>query len=78
MGLGLGSTGADRRPADAVLQILWRNRVQGLGGQRQAQLGEFHQQLTGGVQALLDLEGPIEVRVVDQPFQPTVVRGFSK
>ena len=66
MGLGLGGAGADGRPADAVLQVLWRDRVECLGGQRQAQLGELHQQATGDVQAFLDLEGAVQVGVVDQ------------
>ena len=68
VGLGFGGTGADGGPADAVLKVLRGDRVEGFGGQRQAHLGQFDQQAARDVQAFLDLEGVIEVRVVDQAF----------
>ncbi len=36
------------------------------------------QQFTGYTQTVVDLEAIIHMRIVNQPFQPTVVRGFSK
>lgn len=66
MGLGFGGTCADGGPADQVLQVLRRNRVQRLGGGRQAHLGQVQQQAAPDVQAILDFEGVVQVRIVDQ------------
>ena len=65
MRLGLGGAGAmaDQRCSPADTGARW---VERLGGQRQPHFGEFHQQTPGGAQPFLDVEGIVEVRVVDQ------------
>ena len=68
VGLGLGGAGADRTPGDEILQVLWRDRIQCLGGGGHPQFQDIQQQAPADVQALLELEGVIQVRVVDQPF----------
>lgn len=68
MGLRFGGTGADRRPADQVLQVLRGNRVERFGGGGQAFLGKVAEQLAADVQAILDLERVVQVRIVDQAF----------
>ncbi|MNF66277.1 hypothetical protein D3C85_815770 [compost metagenome] len=54
------------RPADQILQILWRDRVEGFGSGWQAHFRQVTQQLATDVQAVLDLERVVQVRVVDQ------------
>ncbi|MNF39686.1 hypothetical protein D3C84_206650 [compost metagenome] len=66
MGLRFGGARADGRPADQVLQVLRGDRVEGFGGGWQAHLGQVAEQLAADVQAVLDLERVVEVRVVDQ------------
>jgi cobaltochelatase CobN len=68
VGLGFGGARADGRPTDQVLQVLRGDRVEGFGGGRQAHFGQVQQQLAADVQAVLDLERVIQVRVVDQAF----------
>lgn len=68
VGLRFGGTGADRRPTDQVLQVLRGNRVERFGGGGQAFLGEVAEQLATDVQAILDLERVVQVRIVDQAF----------
>src|SRR5690606_7710662 len=63
VGLGFGGARANGRPGDQVLQVLGRNRVQRLGGGRQAHVGQFAQQLTADVQTVFDLEGVVQVGV---------------
>src|SRR5690606_34535885 len=55
---------ANRGPGDQVLQVLRRERVERLGRRRQAQLGHVEQRLAGDVQAVLDLERVVHVRIV--------------
>ncbi|MNZ42792.1 hypothetical protein D3C78_603750 [compost metagenome] len=66
--LGFGGARADGRPADQVLQVLRGDRVEGFGGGWQAFFGQVQQQLATDVQAILDLERVVQVRVVDQAF----------
>ncbi|MNF99570.1 hypothetical protein D3C84_824740 [compost metagenome] len=68
MSLGFGGARADGRPADQVLQVLRGDRVEGFGGGWQAFFGQVQQQLATDVQAILDLERVVQVRVVDQAF----------
>ena len=68
MGLGFGGARANRRPADQVLQILRGDRVEGFSRRRQAHFGQITQQGATDVQAVLNLERVIQVRVVDQTF----------
>ncbi|MCY1516558.1 hypothetical protein D9M68_511940 [compost metagenome] len=68
VGLGFGGARADGGPADQVLQVLRGNRIERLGGGGQAHLGQVEQQLAADVQAVLDLEGVVQVGVVDQAF----------
>src|SRR5690606_34486793 len=68
VGLGFGGARADGGPGNQVLQVLRRDRVQGLGGGGQAQLDQVAEQLTADVQSVLDLETVIQIRVVDQSF----------
>ena len=53
----------------------WLQEFRG-GGESFAQHAD--QRLAREQQALADVVAAVDVGVVDQPFQPTVVRGFSK
>ncbi|MNZ39686.1 hypothetical protein D3C78_571840 [compost metagenome] len=68
VGLRFGSTRTDGRPADQVLQVLRRDRVEGFGRGRQAHFRQVQQQLAADVQAVLNLERVVQVRIVDQAF----------
>jgi hypothetical protein len=76
--LAFGGARADGAPGDQVADVLRRDHVQELAAGGQAQAVDLDQQLARDAQAFVDAEGFVQVRVVDQPFQPTVVRGFSK
>jgi hypothetical protein len=52
--------------------------VERLGGQRQLQLGQPAEQLAGAVQTSSTSKVPSRFGSLIKPFQPTVVRGFSK
>ena len=51
---------------DQVGDVLRRDRVEELGAGGHAHLGEVEQQVRARAQAVVDLEGAVEVRVVDQ------------
>src|SRR5450830_361750 len=68
VGLGFGGARADGRPTDQVLQVLRGDRIKGFGGGGQAHFGQVQQQLATDVQAVLDLERVVQVRIVDQAF----------
>ena len=68
VGLRLGGASANGRPADQVLQVLRGDRIEGFGGRWQAHFSQIQQQLTADMQAVLDLERVVQVRVVDQAF----------
>lgn len=78
MRLRLGGARADGAPGDEVGEVLRGDRIERFGAAGQAELVEIDEELARDAQALLYVKGVVEVRVVDEPFQPTVVRGFSK
>ena len=68
--LALGSTRTDRAPGNQVSVVLRADEIQVFGAGGQAHLCQVQQQLPGQVQTLVDLEGVIQVRVVDQALPP--------
>ena len=68
VGLAFGGARAYGAPGDQVGVVLGADEVQVLGAGGQAHIGQVQQQLPGHVQALVDLEGVVEVGVVDQPL----------
>ena len=70
MGLRLGGAGADGGPGDQVHVVLGRDGVERLGAGRQPQLVDVEQELAGLLHPLVDAEGVVEVRVVDEPLPP--------
>jgi len=64
--LGLGRTGTDGPPRDEIGNVLGRHRVEKLGSHRDAKAGEITQELTGKAETLVDLEGTVEVWIVDE------------
>jgi hypothetical protein len=64
--LRLGGAGTDRAPGDQVGDELRGDGVEELGAGGQAHVGEVEQQPAGDAQALVDVEGAVEVRVVDE------------
>ena len=68
VGLALGGARADGPPADQVGQVLRRDHVQELAAGRHPHLGQVQQEAAGDGQPLVDLERPVDVRVVDEPL----------
>jgi hypothetical protein len=64
--LGLGGTGTDGSKRDEVGKELRRDGVQHLGGNGHALAGKVAEELAGDTETLVDLEGLIDIRVVDQ------------
>ena len=66
MGLAFGGAGADRAPGDRVGDVLRGDRIEELATDRQAEIENLEQQLTGQPQTAVDVAGPVQMRVVDQ------------
>ena len=68
MHLALHRARADRAEAHQLRVVLPQGGIQEFRGCRQAQFGHVQQHLACQVQALVDMEAAIQVRVVDQAF----------
>lgn len=66
MGLGFCGTGAYGRPGEELRQVLRADGVERLGRERQFQLRQPAEQLAGAVQPQLNVEGAIQIGVVDK------------
>lgn len=79
MGLGFGGAVPESGPADQIPVVLRRDRIERFGGGRQAQFGD----IAGGnwrprsMPSAIRKESSIRGSLM-KPFQPVVVRGFSK
>jgi hypothetical protein len=76
MELGLGSTSTDSTPRDEISNVLGRDGVEKLGSDGNANVGEIAQKLTGETETLVDLEGTVKVRVVDETLPSNGCAGF--
>ena len=66
--LALGGARADGSPGHQAGDILRRNHVEKFGAGGHAHLGQVEQQVAGQPQAVVDLVGLVEMRVVDEPL----------
>src|SRR3989442_5420995 len=66
MDLALRRAGADRPPGDEVRGELRRNRIEELRARGKAELDQVEQEPAGEAEALVDGEGAVEVRIVDE------------
>src|SRR3989475_4697102 len=66
MDLALRRAGADRSPGDEVRGELRRNRIEELRARGKAELDQVEQQPAREAEALVDGEGAVEVRIVDE------------
>src|SRR3989441_7189567 len=66
MDLALRRAGADRPPGDEVRGELRRNRIEELRARGKAELDQVEQQPAREAEALVDGEGAVEVRIVDE------------
>lgn len=74
--LRLGGTGTDSTPGDEVSDVLGGDGVEKLGSNRNAQVGEIAQELTSEAETFVDLEGSIEVWVVNETLPSDGRTGF--
>src|SRR5919201_2271437 len=68
MHLALRRARADRAPAHEVGGVLRSDRIEELASRWQAEPGDVEQQLPREMQPLVDCEGAVEMRIVDQPL----------
>jgi len=68
VGLGLGSPGTNGGPTDQIGGVLGGDRFEHFRGGRDPHLVDFEEESTGATEALGDIEGTVEVRIVDEPF----------
>ena len=61
-----------------VAVVLRRDGIERLGPGGAAELVHLEQEAPRPLHPLVDAEGVVHARVVDDPFQPVEVRGFSK
>src|SRR2546428_10390043 len=66
MDLALRRAGADRPPGDEVRGELRRNRIEELRARGKAELDQVEQEPAGEAEALVDGEGAVEGRIVDE------------
>lgn len=78
MQLRLGGASADGAPRGEVGDELRRDRVKELRADGNAEVGQVAQELPGGPQALVDLEGAVDVRIVDQALPADGCTGFLR
>jgi len=76
--LGLRGTSTDSTPRDEVSDVLGRDGIKKLGSDGDTKVGKVAQELTSKTEALVDLERPVEVWVVDEPFPPNGCAWFFK
>ncbi|MNY53726.1 hypothetical protein D3C86_1895070 [compost metagenome] len=68
MDLRFGGAGADRHPAEQVVEVAGGHRLQQFGGNRQAQLEHVAHQLARQGQAARHVVAAVQVRIVGQAF----------
>lgn len=66
MELGLGGASTDGTPGDEIGDVLGGDGIEQLGADGDATVGELAEQVAGDTDTLVDLEGAVDVRVVDQ------------
>ena len=64
--LRLGGTSANSAPRDEVSDVLGRDSVEKLRSDGDAKAGKITQELASKAETLVDLEGAVEVRVIDE------------
>lgn len=76
MELGLGGTGTNSTPRDEIGDVLRRDGIEELRSDGNTEVGKITQKLTSLAETLVDLEGPVEVRVVDETLPSDSRAGF--
>lgn len=74
--LGLGGAGADCAQRDQVCQVLRGDGVEHLGGDGESGAGQVGVQLTGDAQTLVDVEGLVDIGVIDQSLPANCCAGL--
>src|ERR1700683_19593 len=68
MDLALSSARADGSPTNQACDVLRRNHVEEFCSCGHADFSQVEQQTSRQPQAIVDLEGPVKMRIVDEPF----------
>jgi len=74
--LRLSSTSTNSTPRDEVGNVLGRDGVEKFGSDGNAEVGKVAQKLTSEAEALVNLEGPIEVWVINETLPSDSGAGF--
>ena len=78
MDLALSGARADGSPADQAGDVLRRDHVEEFGAGGHAHLGQVEQQMAGQAQAVVDLVGLVEMRIVDEALPADGGAGLLK
>ena len=68
MQLTLRRPRADSTPTDQICNVLRANRIEQFGANRDTKVSEVTEKLTSNSKSFVDVEGSVEVRVVDETF----------
>jgi len=74
--LRFGGTGTDGSPADEVSDVLRADGIQELGADGDTEIGEVAKEFASDAETLVDVEGAVEVGVVDETFPADCRAGF--
>ena len=77
MDLRFAGACTDRGPAKQIVEVPGSQRLQQFAGDGQTGFENIQHQPPRQMQPLGHVTAAVQMRIVDQPFQPTVVRGFS-
>ena len=78
MDLALGGARADGSPTDEAGDVLRRDHVEEFGAGGDAHLGEVEEQMAREAQAVVDLVGAVEMRIVDEALPADGGAGLLK
>ena len=68
MQLTLSRSRTNRTPTDQISNVLGANRIEQFGSDRDTEVGKVTEKLTGNSKSFVDVEGSVEVRVIDEAF----------
>jgi hypothetical protein len=66
--LRLGCTSANRTPCNKICGVLGADRIEELASRRKAHLRNVKQKRASDAESMVDFEGAVHIRVIDEPF----------
>ena len=76
MQLTLRCPGTNGTPRDEVRDVLWRDGIKKLRADGYAEVCQIAEELSGNFESIVNSEGAIDVRIVDESFPADSRTGF--